>query len=138
MLSRRNTSHGRLLLLVETLELRHLALGILAVDLHSAGDEELLLLCRARLPVIWLRDGDCKSHAARPLPVLRLSFALRREWAVERLDRRQLLHVPSLTYAEAPIIVLARLVHSHPSRRPHGDDDQAGLLVGFGAVRGRR
>lgn len=138
LLSRWYSSHGGLLLLVKAFELRDLAFGILPVDLHSTGDEELLFLCRARLPIVWLCDCDGEPCAACPLPVLCLSFALRWKRRVEGFDRRELLHIPSLTYTKAPIVILTRLVHSHSSSRSHRNDNQAGLFIGLGAVRRRR
>lgn len=131
-------NHG-LLPLVETLQLRHESFGVLAVDLDSTGNEEVLLLARPGLPVVRLRDCHHKSDAARPQSMLGLLFRLGRSRRMrEGLDRGQLLHIPRLANAKAPVVVLACLVHPDSPGIPDRNDDKARLLAGVGTVWRRR
>lgn len=134
----KGTQYLSSLLVIEASQLGSLALCVFAIDFDCARYEEILLLARARLPVVRLGDGDDEALAAGPGAVAGLSLALGRMRRIrKRLDARELLHVPCLANTEAAIVVLSRLVHAHAARRPHGDDDQTGLLVLWGAIRRR-
>jgi hypothetical protein len=125
----RRTQNLCLGVLIETPQLRYLALGIFTIDFDRTRNEEVLLLGCPGLPVIRLRDGHSESHASCPLPELRLPVTLRWKGATrEGLDGGQLLQVPSLANAEAAIVVLPGLVHSNTPCRAHSDDDQARLF----------
>lgn len=129
LLARWSTHHLRLLRLIEASQLWYLALRVLAIDLDCARDEELLFLSRPSLPVVWLGDSDCEPHRPCPLSMLRFFLTLRRQRAArEGFNGRQLFQIPGLANAEAPIIVLTRLVHPHSAGRAHGNYDQTWLL----------
>lgn len=124
--------------LVKPLQLRHQSFSVLPVNLDRACNEEILLFARARLPVVRLSDRHNEPDAPCPLPVLRLPIISWRLLPSKSLDRAQLLQVPGLANTEAAVVVLARLVHAHSARVPHGDDNQPWLLVVRIAVRRRR
>jgi hypothetical protein len=87
-------------------------------NLDHAPNEELLLLCRASLPVVWLLDRDDKANVPRPLFALRFLLVLRVQMH-KVLDEGQILHVPRLAYGEGPVCIFPRLVESYTARRSH-------------------
>lgn len=68
--SQRRAQYACLLPLLKPSQFRHHSLGILPIDFDRACNEEILLLCRARLPIVRLRDRDHKPHVPCPAPVL--------------------------------------------------------------------
>lgn len=105
-----------------------LALCVFVVDLHHTTDKKLLLFGSASLPVVWLADGDHESLVPGPLLLLLILCGLGLHMH-KVLNRRQILHGPSLSNGEGAIGVLSRLVQLDPARVPHRDHDDAAFLV---------
>ena len=105
-----------------------ISLCVLVVDLHHTTNEELLLLCSARLPVVGFCDGDHKSLVPSPLLLLLLVLVPGLHM-YKVLHSRQILHGPCLSYREGAVGILSRLVQLDSARVPHGDHDHTALFV---------
>lgn len=119
-----------MVLVIESTKLRDQSFGVLSINLDRAGNKEVLLLRRACLPIVRFCDCDNKSKAASPRPVLSLPVVLGRQGtAREALNRTELFQIPSLAYAETPVVVLSCLVHAHSPGTSDRNYDQTRLPV---------
>jgi hypothetical protein len=109
-------------------------LGVLIVNLDHAADKELLLFCRAGLPVVRLGNGHGEALLSRPLFLLRLVLILGVQMDIV-FDGRELFHGPRFANGEGAVGVFSRLVQLDPPSVPNTNHDDARLLVGGRCIR---
>lgn len=116
------------LLRVETAELRQFSCRVFLVDFDQAVDEEIFLLCRARLPVIRLLDCDYEANISSTFFGL-LILLTAGDSNIVRLNGGQVVENPGLANREGAVVVFSSLMHPYTTRLPHSNDNNARLLI---------